>query len=120
MQNGTILKREAEKVGLKVNTSKTKYLLAGCGTGEDRNRIRSGSVTMVGDDFEVVEEFVYLGSLVTLDDNCSKEIRRRIITGSRAYSGLHQTFRSGKRPRNTKCTMYRTLIRQVVLYGHES
>ena len=38
----TVLKREAKKVGLKVNTSKTKYLLAGCGTGEDRDRIRSG------------------------------------------------------------------------------
>ena len=92
----TVLKREAEKVGLKVNTSKTKYLLAGCGTGEDRDRMRSGSVTMDGDEFEVVEEFVYLGSLVTSDDNCSREIRRRIIAGSRAFYGLHKTLRSGK------------------------
>ena len=116
----TVLKREAEKVALRVNTSKTKYLLAGCRTGEDRNRIRSGSLTMNGDEFEVVEEFVYLGSLVTSDDNCSRETRRRIIARSRAYYGLHKTLRSGKLHRNTKCTMYRTLIRPVVLYGYES
>ena len=114
----TKLKREAEKVGLKVNTSKTKYLLAG---GTERDRARIGrSVIIDGDEFEVVDEFVYLGSLVTSDNNCSREIRRRIIAGSRAYYGLHKTLRSGKLHPRTKCTMYKTLIRPVVLYGHET
>ena len=114
----TELKREADKVGLKVNVAKTKYLLAG-GTESLRTRI-GPSVTIDGDEFEVVEEFVYLGSLVTSDNNCSREIRRRIITGSRAYYGLHKTLRSGHLSRRTKCTMYETLIRPVVLYGHET
>ena len=114
----TALKREAEKVGLKVNVAKTKYLLAG-GTETLRGSIGQ-SVTMDGDVFEVVDEFIYLGSLVTSDNDCSREIRRRIIAGSRAYYGLHKTLRSGHLSRRTKCTMYETLIRPVVLYGHET
>ena len=114
----TILKREAEKVGLRVNVAKTKYMLAG---GTESLRARIGpKVTIDGDEFEVVEEFVYLGSLVTSDNDCSREIRRRIIAGSRAYYGLHKTLRSGHLSRRTKCTMYETLIRPVVLYGHET
>jgi len=73
-----------------------------------------------GDEFEVVEDFVYLGSLVTTDNNTSREIRRRIVNGSRAYYGLHKTLRSKKLQARTKCTMYTSLIRPVVLYGHET
>ncbi|KXJ84578.1 hypothetical protein RP20_CCG007931 [Aedes albopictus] len=49
-----------------------------------------------GDTFEVVEEFVYLGSLLTADNNVSREIRRRIISRSRAYYGLQKKLRSKK------------------------
>ena len=114
----TDLKREAEKVGLRVNVAKTKYLLAG-GTESLRARIGQ-SVTIDGDEFEVVEEFVYLGSLVTSDNSCSREIRRRIISGNRAYFGLHKTLRSQKFSLHTKCSIYKSLIRPVVLYGHET
>ena len=114
----TRLKREAEKVGLKINTSKTKYMLA-CGTEHDRASLGS-SVTIDGDELEVVDEFVYLGSLVTSDNDTSREIRRRIINGSRAYYGLHKHLRSNRLSPRTKCTLYKTLIRPVVLYGHET
>ena len=114
----TRLKREATKVGLVVNASKTKYMLVG-GTERDRARLGS-SVTIDGDTFEVVEEFVYLGSLLTADNNVSREIRRRIICGSRAYYGLQKKLRSKKIRHRTKCVMYKTLIRPVVLYGHET
>ncbi|XP_062704756.1 uncharacterized protein LOC134287060 [Aedes albopictus] len=115
---GTRLKREAAKVGLVVNASKTKYMLVG---GTENDRIRLGSnVTIDGDSFEVVEEFVYLGSLLTADNNVSREIRRRIISGSRAYYGLQKKLRSKKIHPRTKCTMYKTLIRPVILYGHET
>ncbi|KRF97428.1 uncharacterized protein Dwil_GK26988, partial [Drosophila willistoni] len=114
----TRLKREAAKVGLVVNAAKTKYMLAG---GAERDRARLGSsVTIDGDTFEVVDEFVYLGSLLTADNNVSREIRRRIISGSRAYYGLQKKLRSKKIHARTKCTMYKTLIRPVVLYGHET
>ena len=84
----TRLKREAARVGLRINVSKTKYMLAG-GTERDRQRLCS-SITIDGDEFEVVDEFIYLGSLVTADNDTSREIRRRIISGSRAYYGLHK------------------------------
>ncbi|XP_039452873.1 uncharacterized protein LOC120431820, partial [Culex pipiens pallens] len=69
---------------------------------------------------KVVEEFVYLGSLVTSDNSCSREIRRRIIAGSRAYFGLHKSLRSRKFSLHTTCSIYKSLIRPVVLYGHET
>ncbi|XP_062714811.1 uncharacterized protein LOC134291290 [Aedes albopictus] len=110
------LKREAAKVGLVVNASKTKYMLVG---GTENDRIHLGSnVTIDGDTFEVVEEFVYLGSLLTADNNVSREIRRHIISGSRAYFGLQKKLRSKKIHPRTKCTMYKTLIRPVILNGH--
>ncbi|XP_062703839.1 uncharacterized protein LOC134286265 [Aedes albopictus] len=90
----THLKREAAKVGLVVNASKTKYMLVG---GTEHDRIRLGSnVPIDGNAFDVVEEFVYLRSLLTADNNVSREIRRRIISGSRAYYGLQKKLRSKK------------------------
>ncbi|XP_058064584.1 uncharacterized protein LOC131214222 [Anopheles bellator] len=112
------LKREAAKVGLLINASKTKYMLAS-GTEADRQRLGS-SIVIDGDEFEVVDEFVYLGSLVTSDNDTSREIRRRIISGSRAYYGLHRQLRSRRLSLRTKCNLYKTLIRPVVLYGHET
>ena len=114
----TRLKREASRVGLKINVSKTKYILAG-ETERDRQRLGS-SITIDGDEFEVVDDFIYLGSLVTAGNDTSCEIRRRIICGSRAYYGLHKTLGSRKLHPRSKCTMYKTLIRPVVLYGHET
>lgn len=87
-----------------VNSSKTKYMLAG-GTGNDKASLGS-SVAIDGDTFEVVEHFVYLGSLLTADNTVSREIRKGIFSVSRDYS-LHKT-------------MSKTLIRPVVLYGHET
>ena len=114
----TRLKREADRIGLKINTSKTKYMLAG---GSEHDRARLGNtVTIDGDEFEVVDEFVYLGSLVTENNDTSREIRRRIISGSRAYYGLHKKLRSHNLSLRTKCILYKTLIRPVVLYGHET
>uniref|UniRef100_A0A3F2YVY1 Reverse transcriptase domain-containing protein n=1 Tax=Anopheles dirus TaxID=7168 RepID=A0A3F2YVY1_9DIPT len=113
----TRLKREAARIGLMINATKTKYLLAG---GSDRDRARLGSRVLVdGDDLEVVEEFCYLGTVVTSDNNMSSEIRRRIVQGNRAYYGLHRLLRSRRLQPRTKCAIYRTLIRPVVLYGHE-
>jgi len=103
---------------LRINATKTKYLLAG---GSDRDRARLGSrVSVDGDDLEVVEEFCYLGTIVTSDNNVSSEIRRRIVQGNRAYYGLHKLLRSRRLQQHTKCAIYRTLIRPVVLYGYES
>src|SRR5450830_1231975 len=66
-----------------------------CGTEHDRARLGS-SVTIDGDELEVVDEFVYLGSLVASDNDTSREIRRCIISGSCAYYGLHKHLRSNR------------------------
>ncbi|XP_055600194.1 uncharacterized protein LOC129749279 [Uranotaenia lowii] len=114
------LKREAGRIGLMTNTSKTKYMLA-CGSETDRTRLSSNNkVTIDGDELEIVEDFVYLGSLVTADNETSREIRRRIISGSHGYYGLHKQLRSRRLSPRTKCNLYMTLIRPVVLYGHET
>lgn len=114
----TRLKREAAVIGLAINTSKTKYMLA---YGSDRNRNQLGSsVTIDGDVFEVVNEFIYLGSMLTSDNDNSREIRRRVVSGNRAYYGLQKQLRSNRLLPRTKCTLYKTLIRPVVLYGHET
>ncbi|XP_055540096.1 uncharacterized protein LOC129726901 [Wyeomyia smithii] len=73
-----------------------------------------------GDEIEMVDEFVYLGSLMTADNDTSREIRRRLMAGNRAFFGLRRTLRSNKIRRRTKLTIYKTLIRPVVLYGHET
>ena len=57
---------------------------------------------------------------MTADNDTSKEIRRRILAGNRTYFGLRKTLTSDRVLRRTKLTLYRTLIRPVVLYGHET
>ncbi|KID80942.1 endonuclease-reverse transcriptase, partial [Metarhizium majus ARSEF 297] len=111
------LKSEARRIGLVINVSKTKYMMA---KGSREESPRPPPRIYNGDEIEAVEEFVYLGSLVTDDNDTSREIQRRIVAGNRSYFGLRRTLRSNKVRRNTKLTIYKTLIRPVVLYGHET
>ena len=113
------LKTEAIRVGLMVNASKTKYM-KGRGSKDSSVNPPSTTVLIDGNDVEVVDEFVYLGSLVTADNNTSSEIKRRILAGNRAFFSLRHTLRSRNIRQRTKLTIYKTLIRPVVLYGHET
>ena len=112
------LKTESRRVGMEINATKTKYM-RGRGSKETNLNLPE-NITIDGDVIEVVDEFVYLGSLVTADNNTSSEIKKRILAGNRAYYGLRKTLRSNKLRYKTKLTMYKTLIRPVVLYGHET
>ena len=76
------LKREAARIGLRIISTKTKYLLAG-----DSDYLGS-SVLVDGDNLKIVKEFCYLGTVVTSDNDISSEIPRRIMQGNRAYYGL--------------------------------
>ncbi|XP_055551286.1 uncharacterized protein LOC129733796 [Wyeomyia smithii] len=105
--------------GLVINASKTKHM-KGRGSREDSANLPP-RVQVGGDEIKVVvDEFVYLGSLLTADNDTSREIQRRIMAGYRAYLGLRRTLRSSSICRRTKLTIYKTLIRPVVLYGHET
>ncbi|XP_055632877.1 uncharacterized protein LOC129773302 [Toxorhynchites rutilus septentrionalis] len=76
--------------------------------------------TVAGGELEVVDEFVYLGSLNTADNNTTNEIQRRIQAGNRAYFALRKTLRSRRIQHRTKLSVYKTLIRPVVHYGLET
>ena len=86
----TQLKAEAKKIGLAMNTPKTKYM-RGRGSKEvDSPCLRPLAVN--GNELEKVDEFVCLGSLMTADNDTSKEIRMRILAGNRTYFGLRKTL----------------------------
>jgi hypothetical protein len=70
--------------------------------------------------FEVVTEFMYLGSLVKCNINLEEEIKRRIIIGNRCYYGNLKLIKSQLLKRRTKCRLYKTSILPTVLYGFES
>ena len=100
------LEREANKVGLKINENKTKYMIA---AGTDRTIRDVGRGVAFGDKkFEVVKEFVYLGSLVTPNNDVSLEIQRRIQTANRCFFGLRKQLQSKHLSRQTKYIIYKT------------
>ena len=70
--------------------------------------------------FEVVDEFIYLGSAINKNNNVSLEIKRRIVLANRCYFGLSKHFRDKALSRATKIQLYQTLIQPVLLYGAEA
>lgn len=111
----TKLEVEAERMGLIINESKTKYMSTTPRTVQESNTINIG-----GHSFEVVDEFVYLGVLTRPDGDTTPEIQRRIMAASRCYYGLLRHLRSKLLSNKTKCQIYKTLIRPVLIYGCES
>jgi hypothetical protein len=112
------LEGEAAKVGLKINEQKTKYMIA----ARNDTTIRDvGQSVPIGDKhFEVVKEFVYLGSMMTSTNDVSREIQRRIQTANRCFFGLCKHLQSSHLSGQTKFTIHKTLIRPVLLYGSET
>ena len=87
---------------------KTKYLLT-----RDSDHLGSG-VLVDGDNCEVVKEFCYFETVVTLENDSSSDIRRRIVQGNRAYYGLHRLQRSRRLRARTKyeiCCCWNSLER---------
>ena len=110
------IEKESAKVGLAVNEGKTKYMLATA-----RNTRRIGThVSADGYTFEVVPEFIYLGTSVNTTNDISLEIKRRITLANRCYYGLSKQLCSRALSRPTKLTLYKTLIIPVLLYGAEA
>ena len=81
------VKEESEKVGLKINIQKTKIMA-------------SGSITsweIDGETVESVSDFIFLGSKITADDDCSHEIKRRLLLGRKVMTNLENIFKSKER-----------------------
>jgi hypothetical protein len=87
----------------------------------DRTIRNVGQSLAIGDKhFEVVKEYVYLGSLMTPTNDVSLEIQRRVQTANRCFSGLRKHLQSSHLSRQTKFTIQKTLIRPVLLYSSKT
>lgn len=106
---------EAKKLGLAVSENKTKYLISTC---KDSNL--GDSITIGSYKFEIVKDFVYLGSSINTTNDICLKIRCRITLASRCYYGLSKQLSNRTLSRNTKTKIYETLIMPVFLYGAET
>lgn len=108
--------REAETIGLKISEDKTKYL-----TLDRKQGSRIGQNITIDDyNFEVVQSFRYLGSIINTDNDVDEEIKTRLMQGNRCFYALKHLFRNSLVSRNTKLRLYKTLIRPIVMYGCET
>ena len=103
-------KEETEKIGLKLNIQKTKIMA-------------SGPITLWQIDAKTVEtvaDFVFLGSKITTDGDCSHEIKRRLLLGRKALSNLDSILKSRDITLSTKVHLVKAMVFPVVLSGCES
>ena len=101
------VKEESEKVGLKLNIQKMKIMA-------------SGPITSWQIDGETVADFIFLGSKITADGNCSHDIKRRLLLGRKVMSNLDSIFKSRDITLPTKVRLVKTMVFPVVMYGCES
>ena len=105
------LAKHAALIGLKVNTGKTKVLKINATVRE--------SLSLEDKQLEEVEEFIYLGSEVTNDGNCFKEVKNRIGKARQAFGMLRNVWKSGKISLSTKLRIFKSNVLSVLLYGSE-
>ena len=104
------VKEESEKAGLKLNTQKTKIMASGPIT----------SWQIDGETMEIVTEFIWGGSKITADGDCSHEINRHLLLGRKAMTNLDNILKSRDITLPTKVRLVKALIFPVVMYGCES
>ena len=107
------VKVESEKVGLKLNTQKTKIMASGPITSWE---IDGETVETV----ETVSDFIFLGSKITADADCSHEIKRRLLFGRKVMTNLDRIFKSRDITLPTKICLVKPMDSPVVIYGCES
>ena len=102
------VKEESEKVGLKLNIQKTKIMASGPIT----------SWQIDGETVETVSDFIFLGSKITADGDCSHEIKR--LLGRKVMTNLDSIFKSRDITLSTKVRLVKAMVFPVVMYGCES
>ena len=107
------LTQVSEKYGMRINTKKTKVMVI---SKKEGKRVE---IKVYGQNIEQVKEFSYLGSLITTDARCNKEIRRRIAIAKEAFYKRKELMQS-KLNLNLKKRLVKTLIWSVALYGAET
>ena len=104
------VKVESEEVGLKLNIQKTKIMAPGPIT----------SWEIDGETVETVSDFIFLGSKITADVDCSHEIKRRLLLGRKVMTNLDSLFKSRDITLPTKVRLVKAMVFPVVMYGCES
>ena len=103
------VKVESEKVVLKLNTQKTKIMAS--------NPITSWEID--GETVETVSDFIFWGSKITANGDCSHEIKRRLLLGRKVMSNLDSIFKSRDTTLSTKVRLVKTMVFPMVMYGCE-
>ena len=104
------VKEESQKLGLKLNIQKTKI-------------IASGPITSWGIDGEIVEtvaDFIFLGSKITADGDCSHEIKQHLFLGRKVMTNLDSVLESRNITLPTKVHLVKVMVFPVAMYGCES
>ena len=104
------LKEESEKFGLKLNIQKTKIMASGAITSWEIN----------GETVETVSDFIFWGSKITADCDCSHEIKRRLLLGRKVMTNLDSIFKSREITLPTKFHLVKAMVFPVVMYRCES
>jgi hypothetical protein len=112
-KNIQILQKEGNKAGLKINMKKTKTVVFG------RKEIDK-KLEVLNQEVKNVEEFVYLGSLITWDNDCSKDIRTRIAKGKGMLENLKTIWKDRNISYATKLSFLKTCVFSTMLYGCET
>ena len=101
------VKEESEKVSLKLSIQKTKIMA-------------SGPITSWEIDVETVSDFIFRGSKITADGDCSHEIKRRLLLGRKVMTNLDSILKSRDITLSTKVHLVKAMVFPVVMYGCES
>ena len=104
------VEKKSEKVGLKLNIQKTKIMAS--------SPITSWEID--GETVETVSDFIFLGSKITADGDCSHEINRRLLLGRKVMNNLDSIFKSREIALPTKFHLVKAMVFLVVMYGCES
>ena len=104
------VKEETEKVGLRLNIQKTKIMVSGPIT----------SWEIDGETVETVADFILGGSKITVDGDCSHEIKRHLLLGRKVMTNLHSILKSRDITLPTKVCLVKAMVVPVVMYACES
>ena len=104
------MKEESEKTGLKLNIQNTKIMASGPITSRQKD----------GETMETVVDFIFCGSKITVDGDCSHEIKRRLLLGRKAKTNLDSVLKGKDISLPTKVRIVKAIIFPAVMYGCES
>ena len=104
------VKDETEEVGLKLNIQKSKIMVS--------SPITSWQID--GEAMETVSDFIFLGSKITADGDCSHEIKRRLLLGRKTITNVDSILKGRDITLSTKVHLVKAMVFPVVMYGCES